>query len=434
MRKGGRVKRIATLLALVALSIGVAACSDDDSGGSGSGGKVEIKFWHGQTQGPAKLLGEMVDEFNSTHPNIKVSKDFGGVNSDRMLTKVTAGLQAGSYPDIAYIYGSDLANLAKSDKLVDLTDKKSEIEWDKFFPAAQGAATVDGRIRAFPALIDNLAVVYNKKIFDDAGVAYPKDDWTWEDFRATAAKLNDPDKGIAGAAWPGTGDEDTTWRIWPLIWQQGGDVLAEDGKSVGFDNPEGEAALQVVADLASDDSLYIDNTAGSERMQQLFTSGKMAMNIAGPWALPEYVDGKIDYGVAPLPSFGGEHTTIAGPDTWAIFDNGDAKSKAAIEFVSWLTAPKQQIRWLSEAGSLPTRTDMVDLPGYADYEKSLPELDKFVDNLELARIRPTVAAYPQISQAMGKAIASVLQGKSQPADALSEAADAANSELNVPGG
>ena len=427
------MKRIATVLALVAVSIGLVACSDDKDE-PGSGGTVEIKFWHGQTQGPAKLLQDMVDEFNRTHPNIKVSKDFGGVNSDRMLQKVTAGLQAGSYPDVAYIYGSDLANLAKSDKLVDLTDKKADIDWDKFFPAAQEAATVDGRVRAFPALIDNLAVVYNKKIFDDAGEPYPKDDWTWDNFRAAAAKLNDSDKGIAGFAWPGTGDEDTTWRYWPLLWQQGGDILAEDGESVGFDTPEGEAALQQIADMAGDGTIYIDNTAGSERMQQLFTSGKMAMQIAGPWALPEYVDGKIDYGVAPLPSFGGEHTTIAGPDTWAIFDNGEAKSEAAIEFVSWLTAPKQQIRWLSEAGSLPTRTDMADLPSYPDYEKSLPELDKFVDNLELARIRPTVAEYPQISQAIGKAIASILQGKSSPADALSEAADAANSELSVPGG
>jgi multiple sugar transport system substrate-binding protein len=429
------VKRIATVLALAALSIGVAACSDDDDkGDSGSGGTVEIKFWHGQTQEVAALLEDLIEEFNSTHPNIKVSKDSGGVNSDRMLQKVTAGLQAGNYPDVAYIYGSDLANLAKSDKLLDLTDQKSDIDWDAYFPAAQQAATVDGRVRAFPALIDNLAVVYNKKIFDDAGVAHPNDDWTWDDFRATAAKLNDPDKGIAGFAWPGTGDEDTTWRYWPLLWQQGGDILAEDGESVGFDTPEGEAALQQIADMAGDGSIYIDNSAGSERMQQLFASGKMAMTIAGPWSLPEFVDGKIDYGVVPLPSFGGDHTTIAGPDTWAVFDNGDAKSKAAVEFVSWLTAPKQQLRWLPEAGSLPTRNDLADLPGYPAYEKSLPELDKFVDNLELARIRPTVAEYPQISQAIGKAIASVLQGKSSPADALSEAADAANSELSVPGG
>ena len=86
-----------------------------------------------------------------------------------------------------------------------------------------------------PALIDNLAVVYNKKIFDEAGVDYPTDDWTWDEFMATAAELTDPDAGIVGTGWPGTGDEDTTWRIWPLVWQLGGEVVSEDGESVGFD-------------------------------------------------------------------------------------------------------------------------------------------------------------------------------------------------------
>ena len=81
----------------------------------------------------------------------------------------------------------------------------------------------------------------------------------------------------------------------------------------------------MVAQAAADGSVYIDSTAGSERMQQLFASGKMAMNVAGPYTLPEYVDAKVDYGVVSMPSFDDEHTTIAGPDTWAIFDNGDER-------------------------------------------------------------------------------------------------------------
>jgi multiple sugar transport system substrate-binding protein len=419
--------RFAAVTALVALLALVAGCggSDDES----SGGKVEITFWHGQTQQVADLLSQMVDEFNATHPDIEVSKDFGGVNSDRMLQKVTAGLQADSYPDIAYIYGSDLANLAQGDQLQDLTDTQDDFDWDTFFPAAQQAATVDDRVRAVPAFVDNLAVVYNKKIFDDAGVPYPKDDWTWDDFLQTAAELNDEDAGIAGFAWPGTGDEDTTWRIWPLVWQQGGDILNEDGSAVGFDDGSGEAALDVVQQAADDGSVYIDSTAGSERMQQLFAAGKMAMTIAGPYSLPEFVDNDIDYGVVQMPSFGGEHTTIAGPDVWAIFDNGDERAAAAREFVAWLTAPKQQLEWLSESGSLPTRDDLESEPGYDDYIASLPELDKFVDNIELARVRPTNAAYPQISQAMGKAVASVLYGEDDPANAISQAADTSNSEL-----
>jgi len=427
----------ATILAGLLGAAAIAGC-----GGSGDGaeeradaGPVEIEFWHGQTQGVADVLDELIDDFNRTHPDIEVSQDAGGVVADRMLQKVTAGLQADSVPDIAYIYGSDLANLARTDKLLTLDGAAQDgrLDWDAFFPAAQEAATVDGAIRAVPALIDNLAVVYNKEIFAAAGVDEPQAGWTWDDFRETAAALNDEDKGIAGFAWPGTGDEDTTWRFWPLLWQLGGDIVAEDGKSVAFDTPEGERALELIRQMAvEDESLYIDNTAGSERMQQLFTSGKMAMNITGPWALPEYVDAKRDYGVVPLPSFSGEATTIAGPDTWAIFDNGDARSDAAIEFVAWLTAPEQQFRWLAESGSLPTRSDLQDLPEFAEYERSLPGLDAFVANLELARVRPTIAEYPQISQALGKAVASMLNGKAEPAGALAEAAETANRELSVP--
>jgi multiple sugar transport system substrate-binding protein len=427
------------LAALAATTLLLAACGggDDNDGDTQAtkGKPVEIKFWHGQTEATAELVQQMIDEFNKTHPNIVVSKDAGGVNSDRMLQKVTAGLQADNYPDIAYIYGSDLANLAGSEQLLDLSDAidKGKIKWDNFESAAQAAATVDDRPRAVPAFIDNLAVVYNKEIFDKAKEPYPTDDWTWDDFLATAKKLNDEDAGIAGFGWPGTGDEDTTWRIWPLVWQQGGDVVAEDGESVAFGAPSGEAALGVVARAAADKSVYIDSTAGSERMQQLFASGKMAMTIAGPYSLPEYVDAKVDYGVVALPSFGGEHTTIAGPDTWAIFDNGDDRAAAAIEFMNWFSQPEQQLKWIQGAGSLPLTKDVSKAAGFADYQQSLPGLDKFIGNTALARTRPTVPEYPQISQAMGKAVASVLYGKEDPGSALSKAVETSNSELKVPG-
>ena len=204
----GRTWSALLLVGLLAVA-GCGGGDDDDSGDQaeerGAGGPVEIEFWHGQTQGVADLLGEMIDDFNASHPNIKVSKDAGGVNSDRMLQKVTAGLQADNVPDVAYIYGSDLANLARTDKLLTLDDaaKDGRLEWDAFFPAAQEAATVDGKIRAVPALIDNLAVVYNKKIFKAAGVPEPKAGWSWEDFRedrrgAQRRRQGDRGLGMAG--------------------------------------------------------------------------------------------------------------------------------------------------------------------------------------------------------------------------------------------
>ena len=429
------LKAMLMVMALVAAMALVACGSDSSDGGGGSSDEpVEITFWHGQTQGVAKLLQRMIDDFNSTHPDIVVSKDSGGANSDQMLQKVTAGLQADNYPDIAYIYGSDLANLAKGDQLMNLSDAidKGEIDWDRFVDAGKAAVTVDDQPRAVPAFIDNLAVVYNKEIFDDAGVPYPKNDWTWDDFLATAKKLNDTDKGIAGFGWPGTGDEDTTWRIWPLVNQAGGEILNEAGDGVGFEGEPGIKALDVVQQAAEDGSVYIDSTSGAERMQQLFTSGKMAMNIAGPYSLPEYVDAGVDYGVVSMPSFGGEHTTIAGPDTWAVFDNGSDRSEAAVEFLDWLSEPKQQLEWIDEAGSLPLTKDVSEAPGFSKWENSLVGLKEYVENTELARTRPTIPQYPAISQAMGKAISEVLYGKASPEDALDEAVQASNQELQSP--
>lgn len=436
-------KRYMKLMALVAAlfaTLALAACgsedSDDSGGGSGSSdGPVTIEFWHGQTQKTGKVVQKMIDRFNASQSEVVVSKDSGGVNSDRMLQKVTAGLQADNVPDIAYIFGSDLANLAQGDKLANLSDAvdSGELEWDHFIKPARDSATVDGEPRAVPSFIDNLAVVYNKKIFDEANEPYPTDDWSWDDFLTTAKKLNNPSKGIAGFAWPGTGDEDTTWRFWPLVWQAGGDVLSEDGESAGFGGEPGEQALGVIEQAQKDGSVYIDSTAGSERMQQLMSSGKMAMNIAGPYTLPEYRDAGLEWGVVDLPSFGDEHTTIAGPDTWAIFDNGDERMKAAIKFMNWFNEPEQQLEWIMESGSLPLTSDVEKAKGFDDYENSLPGLKAFVENTERARIRPTIPQYPRISEAVGSAVAKVLYGKASPADALKAAVDQSDSALQVPG-
>jgi multiple sugar transport system substrate-binding protein len=442
---GKRARMAAAAIVCLAAALLLAACGGGggSSGGGGSGSspsgesgkKVEIEWWHGQNSRIAEVLDEMIDEFEAIHPNIIVSKDAGGVNSDRMLQKVTAGLQADDYPDIAYIYGSDLASFAQSEKLANLSEavKSGEVDWNNFVSVAQEAATVEGEPRAFPSLVDNLAVVYNKKIFKEEGVPFPPNEMSWEQFLKIAEEVNNPSKGIAGWAWPATGDEDTTWRIWPLVWQKGGEVLNEDGTGVGFEGEPGEAALTVVQEAAEAGTLYLDGTAGSERMQQLFNSEKLAMNVTGPWALPEYIEAGVEYGVTLLPSFTKEHTTISGPDTWAVFDNGEEREHAAIEFLDWFSEPTQQLKWLEVSGSLPLTENVSEAKGYTKFEKSLPGLEGFIENTKNAKTRPTVTSYPEISAAIGKGIAEVLYKKADATEALESSVSEANHELELGG-
>jgi multiple sugar transport system substrate-binding protein len=288
-------------------------------------------------------------------------------------------------------------------------------------------------VRAIPALIDSMAVAYNRKLFKAAGVAPPADGWTWDDFRATAKKLTDSGKGVYGTGWPGVGDEDTVWRLWPMVWQLGGDVLSKDGKELGFTNASGEQSLELIRAMSRDDkSIYVDTKPGSEQMYQVFGSNRMGMIPTGPWQLPTFVDQKVDYGVAPMPAFKGEPTTISGPDAWVLFDNGDARAKAAQTFVQWLTAPKQDAQWDIEAGSLPLRESTAAQPLWKKHVAEVEGLQTFVDALGQARVRPATPDYPKISQATGEAIVSVLLGKADVQQALDGAAKRVDAELAAP--
>ena len=124
---------------------------------------------------------------------IHVTLDYIGSN-DHAFEKLTVALQGGLQPDITYQYGTSMAALATAPGIMDLTDRVQDpaFNWDDFSEGARAAATVDGQVYGIPALIDNLAIVYNKDLFEAAGVDEPTADWTWDDFRAAAKALTDP--------------------------------------------------------------------------------------------------------------------------------------------------------------------------------------------------------------------------------------------------
>ena len=424
------------LAATAATALVLAACGGGGASGTSIGSKkasgpVTITFWHGQNQSAGKVIKSLADEFNRTHTDVKVDAQIGAV-ADSLQAKMTAALAGGKYPDVVYIFGPNVANLARSPKALDLTKAVTTQawNWDDFYPAAREAVTIDGKVRAIPALIDSLAVVYNKRLFRQAGISAPKAGWTWDDYRAIAKQLTDKGKGVFGTGWPGVGDEDTVWRLWPMIWDLGGDVLAPGGKQVGYGGQSGLRALTLVNQMATQDkSVYIDKTSGTEQMYRVFNSNRMGMVPTGPWELPDIISAKVDYGVAPLPTFSGKPVTIAGPDTWMLFDNGSARARAAQEFVQWLTDPAQDARWDVEAGSLPLRRSTAAQDVWKQHVAEVEGLGTFVDALGNARVRPVIEPYPKISEALGQSIAGTLLGQQSPSDALDKAVKGGNKAL-----
>jgi len=418
---------VAIASALVAL--GLAACGSDASNGSGGGTTVTI--WEGYTQTEAKAFAHLVSEYNKQHPGTTVSSLF--VNNDNSLQKVLTAVRGGSPPDIAYLYGSWAPNVAQIPQVVNLTKvvQQPGANWTDFWVGERDVATVNGKVIGIPALVDNLAVVYNKTLFAQAHLQPPSPGWTWQQFVADAAKLTDPAKKQFGTAYVTPGDEDTVWHWEALLWEAGGQILKPGNKQAAFDSPAGLQALTTLRDMAvTDHSMYLDPS--DQAYTNLFNSGKIGMLVTGPWDLSVFPD--VQYGVQVMPSFpgaAGGHQTISGPDNWVIFNNGATHTAAAEKFLLWLTAPAQVKYFSLATGDLPIRRSVETAPGFLhQMDKALPGVDMFITNLgNVRQARPQTPTYPKVSQILGTMVVSVLLGKSQPQAALTSAAQQVNQAL-----
>jgi multiple sugar transport system substrate-binding protein len=429
-----RTHRLGVLLGASVIALGLVACgSDSNSTGSGGGGK-SIQIWEGYTSAEAKAFAHLISEYDRQNPGQTVTSLY--VDNDDSLQKVLTAVRGGSVPDIAYLYGSWAPNVAQIPQVVTLNSvvKQPGVNWADFWVGERDVATVNGRVIGIPALVDNLAVVYNKTLFAQAHLAPPSPDWTWAQFAADAKKLTVPARKQYGTAYVTPANEDTVWHWEALLWEAGGSLLTPGNKQAAFDSPAGVQSLSTLAGMAvTDHSMYLDPTDSD--YANLFNSGKIGMLVTGPWDLASFPS--VHYGVQIMPSFpgtSGGHQTISGPDNWVIFNNGSARVKAAEKFLLWLTAPAQVSYFSLHTGDLPIRASVENAPGFlAGMNKALPGVGTFIDNLNnVHQARPQIPTYPKISQVLGNMIVSVLLGKSQPAAALHGAAQQVNQILANP--
>jgi multiple sugar transport system substrate-binding protein len=429
-------KRAALVAAIAVFAVVAAACTSgsdtSSSSGSSSGAPVELTMWHGygkvidnqgQTNFEAKALTDLVDEYNAMNTGIHVTLDYIGSN-DHALEKLTVALQGDLQPDITYQYGTSMPQLATAPGIMDLTERVQDpaFNWDDFAEGARSAATVDGQVYAIPALIDNLAIVYNKDLFQQANVDEPTADWTWDDFTAAANALTDASKQQYGFAFPIDASEDTVWHYDAMLWEAGGDILNADNTQAVFNSDAGVQALTTLQQMAvTDKSVFLDQQ-NVGKIDELFNAGKIGMLVTGPWALSSYPS--VNYGVQIMPMYeGGSHATIAGPDMWVMFDN-DGHGDAAWQFMQWFTAAEQVKQDSMTSGHLPIRNSVVQEPGFLDaFDAKFPGEGLFAQNLEnVTKARPVIQSYDQISVIMGEAVVKVMLGQAEPKAALDDAA------------
>jgi multiple sugar transport system substrate-binding protein len=430
------------LAAVVALAMVVAACgSSGGTGSAGPNGVVHLVLWMGYTPPPPPSQGAefeslkgLVANFTRLHPKIHITMEY--VNNDDALQKVTVALQGGEQPDISYQYGTNMPQVAQASQVVNLTQivKQPKYGWSDFVPGERDVATVGGKVLGIPALVDNLAVVYNKTLFAQHHLTPPGPGWTWSELAADARAISDPASKIFGLTFPADGSETTVWEYEAMLWEAGGSIVNQGDTKATFNSPAGVRALTLLQQMQRAHSLYLDFHPDAGTSESLFNSGKLGMIITGPWDLSSFP--AVHYGVQVMPSFdpGGSHQTISGPDNWVVFNNGQARVNASLEFLRFLTSPQNLLTNSLATSDLPTRESVQKLPGFAQFNKKYPGAGLFATNLRnVLQARPQIAQYPRLSAALGREIVAALLGQATPQTALNSAAQQANSYLAVTG-
>jgi multiple sugar transport system substrate-binding protein len=346
------MKRITSVVAAASVAaLTLAGCS---SAAPETGGPVELTLWTGFTGGDRGAYEDLIATFNDTHDDIQVTMEVQPW--DTIAQKLPSAWATGQGPDLATpsFDPNVVEKYLDTNSLLALDDVG---DTSLLAPAAVGAFTVDEELYAVPANVATLQLYYNKALFSAAGIDQPPA--TVEEFKADAAALTSGETvGLSVA-------DHETIQMWPILqWLDGGDIVDDDGCSV-LDSPENIAGLQSWVDLVESGAAPVGLT-GAES-DSLFSAGKAAMQLNGPWAAAGYAEAGIDFGVAAVPVGADGPVTLGSTVPMAASARTEHPAEAQ-EFLEWWTSQDAQRQFALASGFPPVRTDLADDPELAANE------------------------------------------------------------------
>ena len=307
-------------LLLFALLLAVAAALSASSVGARSAAPTQVVLWHGYVDYEAKALNAAVATYDKTHPNVHVTAQFYG-NADYALQKVLTAIAGGKYPDIAYLYGSWAANIAKSSKTLDLTQRVKDptFQYNDIWPAARLAGQVNGKVIGCPGTDRQPRARLQQEALQAGGRVAPD---RQVDVGRPAARGEEADEPEQEAVRLGLRQRRLRGhrlavRGAPLA---GGRRHSHpDGKKAAFDSPAGVKALTLSADDGRQGQVGLPRLRKRQLRELCSTPATSRCSPPAPGISASFPN--VDYGVQILPR-DKNHQTIAGPDNWVLFNNG----------------------------------------------------------------------------------------------------------------
>ncbi|MEC3993683.1 extracellular solute-binding protein [Actinacidiphila sp. DG2A-62] len=370
-------RRLVAVALVTGIGLAGAACSSDkkdDSGSKASSAsagtpldpktKVTISV---DCEPPTTKKAERkqwiddVAEFNKTYPNVTIkSKDtFPCEDPD----KFTAQLQGQSETDVFYSYVTDLNQVLDAGQAADISayvNDKTVPNLKDIDPNVLNILKDDGKLYGLPTTNYSMGLIYNRKIFKEAGLDPDRPPTTWDEIRQDAKVIQDKlgSKGIHGFFEYGAGNQGG-WHLTSALYGAGNNVVSQDGTKAAFNGPEATQILQTIHDMR-----WVDNSMPASpgkawgESQKAMGAGQIGMYLAAPddiqLMVQQYGANYDDLGMAPIP--GGKTSLMGGNDYFFKKSDSPDQIKAGIAWINFkfLTLKKGQFNYArNKADGIP---------------------------------------------------------------------------------
>ncbi|NQT51386.1 extracellular solute-binding protein [bacterium] len=299
--------------------------------------------------------------FARLYPGHEVSVD------PSTLEKNLVRCATGTGPDILDVYNvQQMSTYVQAGVLLDLTPYAAQMGFgvENTYPALRDGLRVEGRQYRFPCNVWANCVIYNKQIFDDHGLAYPKEGWTYADFLRVAHAIADT-PGKSGEKHIAVANYNPFWFVGDILFGLGGRFYSPDGLTSMLDSPEAIQAMALYHRLMHDEKV-IPTPADAAAMSAQggwgsggltwFGAGRAAMIFIGRWYIilvNNYPDIKGHLGAVRLPRLG-DRPSSGMCDTRAAGINAKSpNAQAALQFLQYLAGEDYSKVIVNDGDALP---------------------------------------------------------------------------------
>jgi len=365
----------------------------------------------------AALYQSISDELDASFENVTLAYEAGGTETADYQTQLLTQFAAGEAPDVFWIPGTDIANFASKDVILDLrsfADADAEYSDDDFYPGPMSQLTTEvatgqpgNALWGLPRDVSAFALYLNVDLIAEAGAPDPRElaeagEWDWEAFNEVTAAVAALDPEIAGYG------QSTWWGPYGYWFNAaGGGFFNEARDACALDTPESIAGLTALTELYATGN----TVAYGEDAEPPFRAGNVGMFQNGRWATPGIRQVDFDFDVVKLPDG-------VVPSNWLfwgayVVNASTENPQAAWDLVRALTTAETQARVAEGGANIPSRVSQEALDAFLTFTP--PENNQaFLDGL--AENPDTEAPlwngdWPSYAAAMDAAVTAVVNGE-----------------------